>query len=157
MRDQHLSTKTSLCQGSPAGPPVPHIFLCFMWADPSLALRCHKGRKQPKCAWRVGRVGQQQPGTSGQALSYVDRHEDRGGVNHQHVKPYMEHILGQTLYRMCIRSHLSSFCKVSGPRQPERQRAVVSDARERHMYCYGQELAFGLLKLLQFSFKIFSE
>jgi len=43
---------------------------------------------------------------------------------------------------------LAASAKVQALGQPEGQRAVVSDARERHMYCCGQELAFGLLKLL---------
>lgn len=61
-------------------PPVPHALLCLACADPPLALRCHESEKRPERARRVCRVGWQQPGTSGQVLSSMDRCEDHGGV-----------------------------------------------------------------------------
>lgn len=66
----------------------------------------------------------------------------------------MEHTLSQILYRVNSESSWQVL-QFQALGQPEGQRAVVSGARERHICCCGQELAFGLLKLVSFLLQFF--
>lgn len=79
----------------------------------------------------------------------MDKCEDRGRAL---IISILSHTWNTPWAKLCTEcafvAILAASAKFQALGQPERQRAVVSDARERHMCCCGQELAFGLLKLL---------